>query len=115
MSETPQLILRLMTFFYAIGYLALAVFCLHRLLQILGRSRGDAVDFSHARPDGGASGGSLHRSEDGVAPIRPSEERSVRTRCGVDACVARYHGIRPADDNWSFLAILHLHTTEPVN
>ena len=73
MSETPQLILRLMTFFYAIGYLALAVFCLHRLLQILGRSRGDAVDFSHARPDGGASGGSFHRSQDGFAPIRPSK------------------------------------------
>src|ERR1700756_3544636 len=75
---------------------------LHRLLQILSRSYGDAVDFSHARPDGGASGGSFHRSQDGFAPIRPSEERGVRTRYGLDACDARYHDIRPADDYWSF-------------
>ena len=78
--------------------------CLHRLLQIRSRSRGDAVDFSHARPDGDTSGRSFHRSQDGIAPIRPSEERRVRTRDGVDACVARYdprfHSSGHADDLW---------------
>jgi hypothetical protein len=77
MSQTQQLVLQLTGVFYAVGYIATAVFvrigfCRHAAAAV--------ETIFHTRVRMVVLGGSFHRSEDSIAPIRRFEERCVDPR-----------------------------------